>query len=181
MVSLAASYFAFNTQSSSTRPNSAHSSAPMLCWLRISFLSGNGTLYSVSGNQWGRFTCEKLLLDLVGVKDRCGDASHGADHAAQSKVDKHEEEHDWPEWRCRKMSHGFCEGDEGQTCALDSLQRERARVGKSSNRQNRSGFLCSRTDARPTLLSSSSRTQGSRPSWAKFPSLTVLMTPYISA
>lgn len=37
--------------------------------------------------------------------------------------------------------------------------------------------LCQRL----TLLSSSSRTQGSRPSWAKLPSLTVLMTPYISA
>ena len=43
----------------------------------------------------------------------------------------------------------------------------------SSNGQNRLQRL--------TLLSSSSRTHESRPSWSKLSSLTVLMTPYISA
>ena len=78
-----------------------------------------------------RFTCEKLLLDLVGVEDGCGDACHGADHAAQPEVDEHEEEHDRPERRCREMGHGFREGDEGQACALDCLQRD-GRGGASS-------------------------------------------------
>lgn len=40
-----------------------------------------------------RSTCEKLLLDLVSVQHRRGDAGHGADHAAQTQVDEHEEEH----------------------------------------------------------------------------------------
>ena len=43
------------------------------------------------------------------------------------------------------------------------------------------GFSCYNVYKRLTLLSSSSRTQGSRPNWAKPSSLTVLMTPYISA
>lgn len=71
------------------------------------------------------FTCEKLLLDFVGVQDRCGDTSHGADHAAQAEVDEHEKEHDGPKGRSWEMCHGLCEGDEGQAGALHSLWRER--------------------------------------------------------
>lgn len=77
--------------------------------------------------QWG-VTCEKLLLDLVGVEDRCGDAGHSADHAAQTEVDEHEEEHDRPERRPWEMGHSFCEGDEGQASALDRLQKDGKRT-----------------------------------------------------
>lgn len=63
-------------------------------------------------------------MDLVGVKDGCGDAGHGADHAAQAQIDQHEEEHDRPQWRGREMGHGFCEGDEGQTRPLHGLRTD---------------------------------------------------------
>lgn len=72
--------------------------------------------------EWGGSTCEKLFLDLIGVEDGCGDAGHGADHAAQTEVDEHEEEHYRPERRRREMGHGLCEGDEGQAGALNRLQ-----------------------------------------------------------
>lgn len=52
-------------------------------------------VYGEGGKESGQEyrTCEKLLLDLVSIQDRRGDAGHGADHAAQTQVDEHEEEH----------------------------------------------------------------------------------------
>lgn len=78
----------------------------------LMFFRASKLFWNWGCTEWESFTCEKFLLDLVGVQDRCGDAGHGANHAAQSEVDEHEEEHDRPEWRRREMGHSFCEGDE---------------------------------------------------------------------
>lgn len=81
----------------------------------------------------GVLTCEKLLLNLVCVEHRRCNARHGADHAAKTEVDEHEEEHDRPERRPREMSHRFREGDKCQACSLDSLRHKDTGV-KSGDR-----------------------------------------------
>lgn len=70
------------------------------------------------------FTCEELFLHLVGVENRCCDASHCANHTAQTQVNEHEKEHDGPERRRWEMSHGFCESDESQAGALYCLREK---------------------------------------------------------
>lgn len=78
-------------------------------------------------NKPGVLTCEHLFANFKGIQNGCGDASHGANHAAQAQVYQHEEKHDRPEWRSRKMGHSLCEGNKSQTSALNSLMGERER------------------------------------------------------
>lgn len=74
-----------------------------------------------------RLTCQKLFADFERINQRSEDSLNGAEHAAESEVNQHEEKHDGPEWRSRKVGHGFCEGDKGQARALDCLSGKRVR------------------------------------------------------
>ena len=71
-------------------------------------------------------TTQDLLAYLEGVQYGGGDSRHGADHAAQAQVDKHEEEHDRPEGAGGEVGHGLGEGDEGQPRALHRLEERGA-------------------------------------------------------
>lgn len=70
-------------------------------------------------------TTQDLLADLECIQYGCSDSSHGADHASQSQVDQHEEEHDRPKGTGRKMSHGLCESNKRQASALNRLDKKR--------------------------------------------------------
>lgn len=71
-------------------------------------------------------TCEEFLANFTSVHERSEDALDGAEHAAQTQVHQHEEEHDGPEGRGGwEMGHGLREGDEGQAGALDHLESRR--------------------------------------------------------
>lgn len=73
----------------------------------------------------GALTCEDLFPNFESIQNGCGDASHGANHATQAQVYQHEEKHDRPEGRSRKMGHGLSEGNKSQTGALNSLMRDK--------------------------------------------------------
>lgn len=77
-------------------------------------------------------TCKKFLADFESVYQWSEDALDGAEHAAQAEVNQHEEEHDGPEGRGWEVGHGLCEGNEGQTCALDRLSVEEKKEYKIS-------------------------------------------------
>lgn len=70
-------------------------------------------------------TGEELLADFRRVDERSENPLDGAEHTAQAQVHQHEEEHDGPEGGGWEMRHGLREGDEGQACALDHLERRR--------------------------------------------------------
>ncbi len=76
----------------------------------------------------GALTCEDLFPNFESIQNGCGDASHGANHAAQTQVYQHEEKHDRPEGRTGEMGHGLGEGNKSQTGALNSLMREEKAV-----------------------------------------------------
>lgn len=119
-----------------------------------------------------KLTAQDLFANLEGIQDGRGDARHGPDHAAQAQIDEHEEEHDRPEWRSREMCHSLRESDESQTGALNSLHKD----GQEDESKSEPATDAHADQFWLTLLSSSSRMQGSRPSWEKLPSFTVLMT-----
>lgn len=103
--------------------------------------NGDTTQHWYSGS-WpmvlrAKLTAQDLLADLEGVQDWCGDAGHGSNHASQAQVDEHKEEHDWPKWTSRKVSHCLCESDEGQTSTLNCLEIEK----KSKNISKRVSLL----------------------------------------
>ena len=82
-----------------------------------------------------QLTTQDLFAYLESIQYGCCDASHGADHASQTQVDQHEEEHDRPEGTAREMCHGLCEGDECQTSALNRLEeREKEMEVKGGQR-----------------------------------------------
>lgn len=91
----------------------------------------------------GALTCQVLLAHLECVEHRRGDASHGANHAAQAQVDEHEEEHDGPEGRGWEIDHGLSEGNEGQASPLYCLERthSRQKTGRQKDRQEKGGRI----------------------------------------
>lgn len=83
----------------------------------------------------GALTCEDLFPNFESIQNGCGDASHGANHAAQSQVYQHEEKHDRPEGRTGEMGHGLGESNKSQTGALNRLMREKKQWYYSLNKK----------------------------------------------
>lgn len=88
----------------------------------------------------GALTCQVLLAHLECVEHRRGDASHGANHAAQAQVDEHEEEHDGPEGRGWEIDHGLSEGNEGQASPLYCLERTHRQADRKTDRKREDGL-----------------------------------------
>lgn len=56
-----------------------------------------------------------------------------AKHSGESEAEEHDEEEDGPERRDGHFDDGFCEHDEGQSCSLHTLERDRLRRSSVSS------------------------------------------------
>ncbi len=95
------------------------------CHLKVAQHHHNYNIHRKNKKKPGALTCEDLFPNFESIQNGCGNASHGANHAAQAQVYQHEEKHDRPEGRTGEMCHGLGEGNKSQTGALNRLMREK--------------------------------------------------------